>query len=493
MKSRKKQLIITVFSNLILQLITAVCGFILPPLIVESFGSTVNGMVSSIAQFISYLNIVEAGIGAASIAALYLPLSKNDFEGLNGILSATKKFYNKSGYLFSFLVFLLAIVYPFFVGSQVKKLSAFLMVLVLGITGTAEFFLIGKYRVLLTADKKVYVLSLVQSFAVIVNTIVAVIAIKLGEGILTVKLLSALVYLSRYIFLHCYVKSRYKWVRFDENPNTEAISQSKNVLVHQLAGLIVFNSPIIILTILCSLKDVSVYAVYAMIFTAVSSFLNAFANGMQSFFGESLVKDSLEKSRSFFLKYRMLFLTIAYWFYSMTFLLILPFMSIYTKNMTDTNYIQPKLAVLFVFVGILNNLRLPEIQLINAAGHFKKTQNKAIIELSLNLIFSIVCTIKYGFVGVLIGSIISGLYRDFDAIVYVSRKIIKNNVLISISTTLLLFIIYGSIVYALSFIKLNITTYIDWTQIAVIYGIILSIPVLLVLLWSFVRKKKQNE
>lgn len=37
MEDRKSQLIATISSNLILQFITAVCGFILPPLIVETF------------------------------------------------------------------------------------------------------------------------------------------------------------------------------------------------------------------------------------------------------------------------------------------------------------------------------------------------------------------------------------------------------------------------------------------------------------------------
>ena len=321
LQNRKSQLIMTISSNLFLQLITAVCGFILPPLIVKTFGSSVNGVVSSITQFISYLNLVEAGIGGAAIAALYLPLSVNKITEVNGILAATKKFYNKSGYLFSFFVVILAIVYPLFIGTQIKKIFAFLMVLVLGITGTAEFFLIGKYRVLLVADKKIYIISFVQSFAVVCNTIVAVIAIKAGAGILVVKLLSAIVYLSRYVLLRYYVKKKYSWINFNEIPNISAISQSKNVLVHQFAGLIVFNSPVIILTIFCTLKDVSVYSVYAIVFAAVSSLLNAFGNGMQSFFGESFVKDSLEKCRKFFNTYRILFLTVVGWFYSMTYLL----------------------------------------------------------------------------------------------------------------------------------------------------------------------------
>lgn len=487
MESRKSQLVATIVSNLVLQLITAVCGFVLPPLIVETFGSSVNGMVSSITQFIAYLNLVEAGIGGAAIAALYLPLCENDHNALNGILSATKKFYNKSGILFSFLILCLAVLYPMFIGTQVDKLSAFLMVLILGISGTAEFFLIGKYRVLLTADKKVYVISIIQSFSVIANTIVAVIAIKLGAGILFVKFLSGLVYLSRYFVLLFYVQKKYKWLDLNVEPNIEAVSQSKNVLVHQFSGLIVFNSPIIILTIFCSLKDVSVYSVYAMVFNAVSMLLNAFSNGMQSFFGESLVKDDIEKSRKFFIRYKIFFTVAECWFYSMTYMLIMPFMSIYTKNMSDANYMQPVLGVLFVIVGFLNNFRWPEVQLINAAGHFKKTQNRAIIELCINLFFSILCTLLFGFVGVLIGALASYFYRCTDMIIYCSRKILKYNTFKLIISTFFLIILYGVLIYLLSLFSLNCNNYFDWIKIALLFGVVFALPIIICFL--FVRRK----
>jgi O-antigen/teichoic acid export membrane protein len=85
-------------ANLGPQIVTAICGFILPPLIIRTFGSETNGMVFSIGQFVAYLSVVEAGIGGASIAALYKPLAENNATERNGILAATRHFYNRSGF-----------------------------------------------------------------------------------------------------------------------------------------------------------------------------------------------------------------------------------------------------------------------------------------------------------------------------------------------------------------------------------------------------------
>lgn len=486
LSARKKEVFLTISSNLLLQFVNAICGFILPPLIINTFGSSVNGMVSSISQFIAYLNIVEAGVGGAAIAALYKPLALEDTDERNAILSATSKFYNRSGILFTTLILILSLIYPFIVGTQVDRMQSSLMVLVLGITGAAEFFLIGKYRVLLTADKKVYVISLVQMGALIVSTSLAVILIKTGFGIILVKLGAALVFLARYLILSLFVKLHYKKISFRTVPDTKAINQSKNVLIHQIGSLIVFNSPLVIITIFCSLKDASVYTVYAMVFNAVNQLLGAFSNGMQSFFGESLVTDSTDRTRNIYSRYELVYFAIEGWFYAMTYLLIMPFIQIYTKNITDAEYIQPLLATLFVLVGILNAIRNPSSQLISAAGHFKKTQWRCILEAFINVVCSVAGVLIFGFKGVLFGAICSGLYRGIDMILYSSNHIL-NSIKAGFLTLLEIFI-FGFIYYIccrllqlISFIPQN---YLQWIILAVIYGLLLSVPLSIIFLFK---------
>lgn len=479
---RKKEVFLTVASNLLLQIVTAVCGFILPPLVIGTFGSSVNGMVSSITQFIAYLNIVEAGVGGASIAALYKPLALGDTAERNAILSATSKFYTRSGFLFTILILILAIVYPLLVGSQVDRLQSALMVLVLGITGAAEFFLIGKYRVLLTADKKVYVISLVQMCALILSTSFAVVFIKAGFGILVVKLVSALMFLARYLVLAFYVRLHYPKVNFHAEPDRQAISQSKNVLVHQIAGLIIFNSPLVIITIFCSLKEASIYAVYAMVFTAINQLLGAFCNGMQSFLGESLVKNSINQTQRVFGLYEQIFFGVETWFYCMTYFLIIPFMRLYTIKMTDAEYIQPTLALLFVLVGVLQNMRNPAFQLSDAAGHFKQTQWRAVIEVVINIFTSVLFIFLFGFKGILVGALCSHSYRTFDIIYYVSKRILHSPVYKSVLKIFVYIAISAILIFFTSLLNIDIQNFFHWILFALIsgscYGIILVIPIL---------------
>ena len=47
---------------LTLQVVTVISGFIIPKIILTNFGSSVNGLVSSLNQFLSYITLIEGGI-----------------------------------------------------------------------------------------------------------------------------------------------------------------------------------------------------------------------------------------------------------------------------------------------------------------------------------------------------------------------------------------------------------------------------------------------
>ena len=66
----RKKVTKNIVSGLISQATSVIYGVIVPILLIRFYGSKVNGLVSSIAQFISYINLLQLGIG---------PVIKNAF------------------------------------------------------------------------------------------------------------------------------------------------------------------------------------------------------------------------------------------------------------------------------------------------------------------------------------------------------------------------------------------------------------------------------
>ena len=105
-RSKKAKLNISV--SLVKQIITLVCGLIVPRVMLRAFGSEANGAVSSIAQFLAYITLLEGGIGGVARAALYKPLAAEDRKVIGSIMFEIQHFFRLIGYLFAAYVIVLA-------------------------------------------------------------------------------------------------------------------------------------------------------------------------------------------------------------------------------------------------------------------------------------------------------------------------------------------------------------------------------------------------
>jgi O-antigen/teichoic acid export membrane protein len=460
---RTEKALYNLIANLVLQLVTAICGFILPSLFIRHYGSEINGMIGSVKQFMAYLSLVEAGVGAASIAALYTPLVQQNNSVINGILSATRAFYKKSGYIFLAILALIAAFYPWLVRNQIGVMTSFFMVVIVGCSGVMEYFLIGKYRVFLTADQKNYVISFTLAASTALNTLVSVVLILAGANVLLVQAVATLIFISGFFVIIYYVKAHYPFVNFKSEPNFKAIHKRWSAFIHQIAGLIVFNSPIVIITVFCGLKNVSIYVVYSMVFAAVGMMVGVFSNGLLAGFGEIIAAHEHETLSRSYANYGYIFYGTLAWAYTCAALLIMPFIHVYSAHFTDANYIRPDIALLFVIIGVANNIRIPPNTLVTAAGHFRETQYRALLEAGINITASLIFVHYWGIIGVLLGSVCSYAYRTLDFILYTAKYILKQSPIGSIKRIIINGLL--ALVSAIPFVfwlHIKATNYLEW-------------------------------
>ena len=68
-------------------------GLIIPILIIKYYGSNTNGLVSSITQFLSYIVLLEFGIGPVVKNALFKPLVEKNKKNIEDVLATAKHFF----------------------------------------------------------------------------------------------------------------------------------------------------------------------------------------------------------------------------------------------------------------------------------------------------------------------------------------------------------------------------------------------------------------
>ncbi|MFR1477083.1 MAG: hypothetical protein ACLSB9_16010 [Hydrogeniiclostridium mannosilyticum] len=142
---------------------------------------------------------------------------------------------------------------------------------------------------LLMAHQRGYVIFFVQIVGTVVMTVVCIGLMAAESSALLVKAVAAVIYLLRSLAVGIYVKRYYPQANFREEPDRGAFNQRWAALLHQIVGMIVNNTGIILLTIFVpngSLAEVSVYSVYNLVGYSLSGMMTSISNGLSSGFGE---------------------------------------------------------------------------------------------------------------------------------------------------------------------------------------------------------------
>ena len=108
MDHRQKRAKINAATMLANQLVATVCGMLIPWIMIDTFGSEAYGATTSIAQFLSYISILEGGIGRAARGELYKPLAERNVENISRVYLAVRRFFNTIGTAFLGYAFVLA-------------------------------------------------------------------------------------------------------------------------------------------------------------------------------------------------------------------------------------------------------------------------------------------------------------------------------------------------------------------------------------------------
>jgi O-antigen/teichoic acid export membrane protein len=285
------------------------------------------------------------------------------------------------------------------------------------------------------------------------------------------------------ILIWIYIKRSYKWIDLNVKPNYSAISQKNSVLVHQISGIIFGNTDVFILTIFCGLKVVSVYVMYNLIFQMINNLTSNTNVGVVFMLGSAYYEDR-NKFLSLYDSYEVYYMAIVFALYSITYILILPFMKLYTAGITDMNYIDSFLPILFVILNLMSSARTPVGNVINIAGHFKKTQYRSILESTINIVVSLICINKFGIYGVLMGTIVALFYRTNDIIIYTSRHILKRSPLITYKRWFINIVLFLIVVVIATQFNVSPNSYIKFALTGFILLIII-IPVFLIVVSMF--------
>ena len=488
MKKIRSITVLNITFSVLLQAVTIVSGFIVPRIILTTFGSEANGLVSSLTQFLNYMALLEGGLSAVVLANLYKPLAEKDMEKASQVVATTRKFYNKLAIGFLIYTLALAVLYPIFTKSSFSFEYISLMTLILSINTFVRYAFSISLRLLLQADKKVYIISLTQILVVVLNIIAFVVLKHIWPNLHFMEFVSALVFLLQPIIYYLAV-GKHLDIKKDAKPDKTLLKSRWDGLGVSLATFVHNNTDVVVLTLFAGLKTVSIYSVYVFVTGHLKRLIQSFSEGIVPTMGHLYAKKDEKGLNDLFDFYEYMIFILTSFLFTVGGLLITPFVLLYTSNVTDANYDQPIFGVLILMAEAMFCLKEPFVNLSYVANKFKVVRKHAIIEATINIVLSVILVFPLGLIGIAIGTLAAMTYRTMYHVIYAWKDLTQRSPKRFFQKLLVFGLTSGACVaICTGFLPLNELSVEKWLVHAVIYAAIM-LGLLVIISAVFYRKE----
>ena len=452
------------------QFIAIILGLIVPRIFITSYGSDVNGLLSTISQVFTYMALLEAGIGQAAKNLLYKPFQEKDNVSISEIASIARAYYRKLTLYYALGVIAFAFILPSVLKTNVDALTIVLIVILEGMSGVISFYFIETSSLIIGVDGKNYINNGISLLNKIIGYLVKIILATFGFSIILLQLAYFLVTIAKVFFYESYFKKHYGWISFQKINKGVKLKDRNSYILTEICWTIFSSTDMIVLSMFVSTQMSSVYGIYNMVFSNISTLVNAVYYSVIYLLGYAY-HESVDKYKKMHDAFNSIFIGVMAILMSVCYVLIMPFVKLYTHGVTDVNYIYSSLPIMFCLIQLLSWSRYVNGNLTALAGYAKQTSYISVIEALMNLSLSILFVHKFGIVGVTLATVIALPLKVIWCVYITDNKVMKRSCFKSLSIIGINFLFFFAVVMGARFYQPTINSYGQFF----IWGIILTV------------------
>ncbi len=462
-----KKNVITGFGG---QFIAIILGIIVPRLLINSYGSDVNGLLSTITQIFTYMALLEAGVGQSARNLLYKPFQEKNIEKISEISSIARNYFRKFTIIYAIGVAVLAFALPFVFKTNVDALTVALIVIFEGLSGVISFYFIETSTIIIGVDGKNYINNSISLFSRIAGYAVKIVMATFGVNIVILQFFYFIVTVLRVFIYKLYFKKHYDWIHFKKFDSNVKLKDRNSYILTELCWTIFSSTDMIVLSIFVSTKLSSVYGIYNIIFANITLLINSVFSSITYLLGYAY-HENIEKYKKMHDSFNSIFMGVITALMSVCYILTIPFIKLYTKGVTDVNYLYGSLPILFCLIQLISWSRYTSGHLTGISGYAKKTSYISLIEAILNVTFSILLVKKFGIVGVTLATVIALPIKVVWCTYIADKKVMNRSFLKSVSIIGINFMFFFGVVFVSNYIRPEITTIFQFA----FWGLVLSV------------------
>ncbi len=404
----------------IVLLMIAIANLIIPRYIILIYGSEVNGLTSSIAHILTIVNLIQAGLGSSVTYLMYRPIGENDRVTLGSIILSAKRIYRYISIGVSILGTIASVIFAYFVKTDLQREFILIASLITCIDSAAGTYFTAVGNVFLGAKQDGYLVSRISIIANLIGYALRILVIILKPHYMYLYIINMLVCIINIIGIVICFKKQYK--PFEPTPEERAqlkrikIPSVSYAAANEIAHALVNGSVTIVISMIAGLRASSIFGVYIIPISALSTLSNAVYSAVVPSYGSVVAENDIRKTNRIFQIYQFVLFSMNAFMYMCAAYLFLPFVKLYTKGVTDADYYNRMLMILVIAFGIANVLRIPYNNTVYVKGLFKQTYMQpvicSVIALAMMAGFTMI-DYTYAIVGSIFFFTVNALYQHF--------------------------------------------------------------------------------
>ena len=392
---------------LIEALIIGVLTMLRTKIILDYYGTNINGVIQLATQLTAYMLLFESGMTAAYQYNLYKPVIQCDKIKISQLYGGMSKDFFKISLKMSACVVFVSVFYSFILKNRgVSYFEAVSLLSVMGIRIVAPYFFTVPLRTLIIVKERKYVTDIVETIKNIFVLIIEILLIIYSSFSLFIILSIQIIicFFTRYVYVlivRKYFGEVMNYEKIDRTPS----KMTKDILIHRISGMINSNTDSVLLSFFkeMGLNSVTIYSSFSTLINYPIILVIRLIDGLRA----SIAIKILENPRESYFYFREI-----YSFSKICALTVLPvfisqansFVSLWIGRQYTIKFID---LILFS-IAALHQIMIPSIYATrDALGLYKESKKFSILQAVTNFIFSLILIKPFGITGILFGTVIS--------------------------------------------------------------------------------------
>lgn len=379
-------------------------------LVLGKYGTEINGLMQTGKQILGYLSLIEAGLCAAYMYKLYGAVAQNDNDRISSLYMGFKKSMTAVVRKMLVAALCICIIYPLFVlnkGLDYLFMVSVLILLSLNSILPYRLTIVPKYMIILKEQR--YKAELIAALTKSVTFLVEIFILVLFSWPVQILLLactllsvmSGLIF--RKVMFSLYEDELSEASQADESPR----GYSGDLVVHNISNLVFNSTDNVVLSVMGSFNDVTIYSSYNMIVGQVIDLSQKIADGATATLG---IKIAAKEDNAYSI-FREIFAGSMFAAGVITAVFLTMINQFIGEIWIGEQYCLDSVCVLLFAIILYCGIILPSIQEVRSvSGLFKESKRFILAQAIVNLVITVVLVPFYGVKGALLGTAISRFF-----------------------------------------------------------------------------------